>query len=84
MRWRPTDVRGTVARARDDTEEGAMAAAKGRVMRGERAAGVERRRGRAGTRGDALSPVTERKQGSRRGAEEEEGRERIQGPICKS
>jgi hypothetical protein len=62
-----------MAHARNDTGEGATAAASGRVTRGEGVAGVERRRGRAGTRGDALSPVTERKQGSRRGAEEEEG-----------
>jgi hypothetical protein len=62
---------------------GAMAVAKGRLTRGDRAAGDERRRGRAGTRGDVLSPAPERKQGSRRGAEEEGGRERIQGPVCK-
>jgi hypothetical protein len=38
---------------------------------------------RAAAREDALSPATERKQGSRRGAEEEEEREKIQGPVCK-
>jgi hypothetical protein len=32
---------------------------------------------KAAARGNALSPATEQRQGSRRGAEEEEGRERI-------
>jgi hypothetical protein len=38
---------------------------------------------KAAARGGALSPASVRRQGSRRGAEEEEGRKKIQGPVCK-
>jgi hypothetical protein len=38
---------------------------------------------RAAARGDALSPATERKQGSRRGAEEEEEGKRSRDPFAK-
>jgi hypothetical protein len=40
--------------------------------------------GGAEARGDGLRRRQSRSRGSRGGAEEEEGRERIQGPVCKT
>jgi hypothetical protein len=59
-----------VAHAREDTGEGATAAARGRVTRGERATGAERRRGQGSDQGEGPAPAAERE------AEEAEGVQR--------
>jgi hypothetical protein len=82
--WRPVNRSGhRGARAGVQQREGSRARIGGRrrVERGQHE--VDGGDCKAAARGGALSPVPVRKQGSRRGAEEEEGRERIQGPVCK-
>jgi hypothetical protein len=79
----PADVRHRGARA-ERHRGGATAVAKGRPTRGEGQHEVDGGDCKAAARGGAQSPASVREQRSRRGAEEEEGKEKSRDSFANS